>query len=75
MIEKIEEDLSTGEGNISKGKETIESLQSSGNIIKELVTETSKINDKINNVNVTLQVTMELMITLRRKVKKIGHQE
>ena len=47
MIEKIEEDLSTVEGNISKGKETIESLQSSGNIIKELVTETNKINDKI----------------------------
>lgn len=75
MIEKIEEDLSTGEGNISKGKETIESLQSSGNIIKELVTETNKINDKIKHVNVTRQVTMELIIMLRRKVKKIGHQE
>ena len=70
MIEKIEEDLSTVEGNISKGKETIESLQSCGNIIKELVTETNKINDKIKHVNVTRQVTMELIIMLRRKESK-----
>lgn len=64
MIDKIEENLDTGDG-----KKIMGSLQSKDDIEKELAKETSKISLEIKQVSVIRKLTMELITILRRKVK------